>query len=301
MVRFSSESGSSRGAFAVCFLFVGIAAVVTGCGPTNLSPTITVANSGTALTITGQGFTPTLPSTPANPVPQPCAQLSLLTLPQPNAVLDIGQIANCPNGSFLLTWHYSYAFCSPSENLPALVGAVDHATRAATSQPITFAWGPNCGLTGFCGGLKQPACDGQCQVGGVAPDGTCQLCGGEGQLMCSSGTACLPGLNPNWQGQQVVCTASCGNAIGSACVVGPNNPFCAGSPPTLEQPQYACVTQQSNSNVYKCYNSTLPPDQSCICQPNTSANSCAVSSSALPPTGGTRSGVSLCLPSSCSK
>jgi hypothetical protein len=255
-----------------------IAIAVVSCGP--LKPTLQVTNNGSSLMISGAGFYP-------SPSPN-CVQLSLLRLPAPNAVLGIATASCDSTGSFKMTWSYRYAFCNPSNTQSVVVAGVDTQSNSA-SQTISFAWGPGCNLTQFCGAIGQPACNGQCQSGGVGPDGTCQLlCGGEGQAQCSAGASCLPGLHPNQQGASVMCTASCGNAPGTPCTLGPNNgSFCSGNPPVINTFEPACMTQQStagngspNYQSFACYGgSTIPANGTCICQPAAPTLSCQVNTS----------------------
>lgn len=232
---------------AIVLLWFGLSSVsavgCNGCQNTP-APQITATTGTNAITVTGKGFS----SIAA------CAHLSLVGLPPPNASLSIGDVTNCSGGQFTITWKYSYAFCNPSTNVQASVLAFDNSTLASTGQSISFAWGPGCNLSQFCGNPGQAPCNGtQCQTGGIGPDGGCSnLCGAEGQGVCQNGAPCQPGLNPNMQGV-LECTANCGQVNEQVCTTP--------GPPGGVSP------------VFHCYGPTHI-DSSCVCVPDTQSNTC---------------------------
>jgi hypothetical protein len=183
-----------------------------------------------------------------------CAGLSLLGLPAPQATLSIGQV-ECSSGTFTLTWPLQYVGCTPSTSQSAVVLAVDQPTLATASQPTSIPWGSGC-----------------------------VLCGAEGLPVCA-GNTCQDDLHPNFQGGQVVCTWNCGHTQGASCT--PPTPYCGGLPPSLAQPQGACVVplvppDLTQGGTYTCYDHSLIEESECLCVPNT-LNTCQGQTSTQPP------------------
>lgn len=179
------------------------AAVLTGCPPSSLKPSIVVNNSldgsSGALSISGQGFDPTV---------SPCAALSIQGLPWPSSSLAIGK-AQCNNGSFAYNWPYTFNGCALNQQVSATVFAVDtQGTNAGASQPVSFAWGKGCALPGTCGNEGQPVC---------------------------AGNTCTGDLHPDFQGGIIVCASDCGHAQGTISQVPQRPCVIPRVPPDLTQ------------------------------------------------------------------
>ncbi len=232
----------------------GVLFLLAGCSPT-LHPRITVSQNVNSLIISGTGFSNT----------NPCAQLSLLNLPPPIAVaaIDQGQVP-CSGGSFQKNWQFADDTCPPSRFDNVTVSAVDDQTSNPAGQTISFNWSPTCGLAGICGGEGLPLC-------GAPPTCFSQQC---------SSSVCKSGLNPNLNGSQLVCTATCGYTQGAqAPCASLGSPDCGGAPLTLLQPFSACNTQKSFNNqllnIFTCYGDSASSslmDNTCVCVPNTINN-----------------------------
>jgi hypothetical protein len=220
-----------------------------------------------------------------------CVHLSMTGLPPPEAAVVIGD-PTCVNGGFQnFNWPYSYVGCTPSTTQSVVVIGTGLTSNnllsgQVASQAVSIGWGPNCGLSGFCGQIGQTACPSGC-VSGVNSGGTCVACGGEGQPVCA-GSTCQsgpPDLNPNLQGTQAVCTVTCGHSQGYTPCTSNMGP-CGGSPPTLELPQSPCVTSNGILNLYTCYDHSMiemiDTYGSCTCVPNT-VNTCQVNNSVPKP------------------
>lgn len=262
--------------------------LLVSCGPNSCSqqPTITVQNSpGNILTVNGQGF--------SNDTP--CAQLGLIALPKPSEAVAMGTVG-CSGGTFKnFNWPYYYATqCDAGNTVTAVVVAVDIKTNSPTFAPVQIPWGPTCALAGTCGKPGQLPCPSGCLDAALDPtSNTCVPCGTEGLPVCQgTNMPCQAGFNPNFQNGQTLCTALCGYAIGSACTLGPSNPFCSGNPPVIATLESACVTQQSlpggnNQNVanYTCYGSQISSDGQCNCVPTTN-NAAACNTSPVYPNPG---------------
>jgi hypothetical protein len=236
-------------------------------------PSLQVTSNPNFLTISGSSFS-NIPN---------CAHLSMSGLPPPEAVVAIGD-PQCNNGSFQnFNWQYSYVGCSPSTTQSVVVAGIDNQTSTAASQTVSIGWGPNCGLSGFCGQIGQAACPSGC-VSGVNSGGTCVACGGEGQPVCAGNTCQKgpPDLNPNFANGNLVCTTSCGHTQGYTPCNASMGP-CGGAPPTLEIPQSPCVTKNGNLNDYICFDGAMiDMFGNCTCVPNT-LNSCQVHTSVPKP------------------
>jgi hypothetical protein len=261
-------------------LLVLLVALLVGCPPSTLTPSITVTSNPQLLTISGSGF--------ANV--SPCANLALEGLPQPSSNVSIGQ-AQCSSGSFQnFNWQYSYVGngCNPSSaQVTATVFATDtQGSNAGASESVSIGWGPNCALAGTCGQIGQSACPGgSCSPGAVNSGGTCVACGSaEGQPVCAGTPQCTgTDLHPNFQGGRVVCTWNCGHVQGATC---PSSglPFCEALPSTLTQPQSSCEvpligSNLSNGGIFTCYDhGMIDTAGTCTCVPNT-LNTCPISTS----------------------
>ena len=105
----------------------------------------------------------------------------------------------------------------------------------------------------------------------------------EGQAACPGSTCQGTDLHLNFQGGQVACTWLCGHTSGASCPTS-GLPFCGGAPPTLEQPQNACVVpltgkDLTNGGIYACYDGGMIDNTNgCVCGPNTN-NTCPDSTS----------------------
>jgi hypothetical protein len=210
-------------------------------------PGITVVSTPSSVTVSGSGF---------SNVPN-CVSVSVSGLPPPNAVVGIGQPA-CSGGTFQNpTWTLSSVGCTSNSPQTVVVAAVDQKTLTSASKTISVNWGQGC-----------------------------QLCGGEGQPVCSNGScqSGAPSLHPTRQGSKSICTATCGHAQGySPC----NSTMgaCGGSPPTLVEAQPPCVTTQNslNINLYSCFDNAMIQTTAggggdCLCIPNT-VNTCTTNTS----------------------
>ncbi len=246
-------------------ILVLLAGVFVGCPQSNLTPSITVNSSPGILTISGTGFDSTVSS---------CARLALEGLPQPSSNVAI-EVAQCSGGSFQnFNWQYSYVGVgcdpsNPSNARSATVFATDtQGTNAGASQTVSIPWGPTCALAGTCGAIGQSACPGgTCSAGGVNVGGVCQACGSEGQPACT-GNTCQGDLHPNFQGEQIVCTANCGHTQSGTNPV-PQSPCEVPLvPPNLSQ-----------GGIFTCYDhAMIDTFGNCTCVPNT-LNTCPVSTS----------------------
>lgn len=264
-------------------VFSGI--IVVGCSPQSctLKPTISAQlNPGQVIAVSGNGFS-------ANT--SPCVQISILGPVTPKGAAVLGQ-ATCPGGLFTFSFPYNYVGCSNPSSLQAItIAAVDQKTMSSAFTAISIPWGPTCGLANFCGKIGQLPCQSGCLEGSPDSSDICQPipCGSEGQPECSSGAACQPGYNLNLVNSQVLCTATCGYAVGSSCTINSGNPNCvqSGSGAVIDFPERACVTQMKQGGqmylIWACYGgSTIPANGTCICQ-STPSSSVQVNTSPIPP------------------
>ncbi len=241
-------------------MFTGL---LMGCGPT-VKPAIKVATAPNLIEVNGAGFSNTTPS---------CATLSLFGMPSGPPVVNIGQ-PPCTKGAFQqFGWKYAYvAGCTPGASQSLEVLAVDNPTFTPAGAGISIPWGKNCAFLGTCGQIGQYPCPSGC-LQGSATNSTLCSCGDEGQPLCTTGNQCLPGLNPQQQGPSIICTATCGHTKGYTPCTSAMGP-CSGHPPTLEEQQSPCVTQQQTSDggtrkIYTCYeHSVIDTSGNCACMPN---------------------------------
>jgi hypothetical protein len=162
-------------------------AFLAGCNGGKIAPSITVNNNPNLLTISGKNFSNT----------NHCAQLSLLGLPPPEAVVSLG-MPQCNNGAFQsFPWQYAANNCRLNGTQKTVVVAVDLSTQATASQPISIPWGPGCSLAGACTVGQQS--DTLCAAN-VCNDGSCQSgvitsCANPNAPTCTNGCANHGGVN----------------------------------------------------------------------------------------------------------
>jgi hypothetical protein len=166
-----------------------------------------------------------------------CAQIALIGLTPPYAVIPLDPQPVCNGGTFSTKWTYGSNETGPCSPVSVVVTATDTdpATPVIGSQATQVTV---CAASPPCGDLGLPVCNGQpCFTGSAAVDGTCE-CGSRNQACCNSsqctaGTSCIDG------------TCQCG---------GPGQPCCSGGC----NANLSCIAGAGGAPTCSCGTAPLP-------------------------------------------